>query len=275
MKRILSIIILLCLVGLSTGILAQETTAPETASSTIQELGKTFGKTIGRTYGEYRFKYAWLAPVFHIGILVVLYLLIRHGNRFRRAFSLYFFLTYIWLTIWMGVWTLIKLYQAVGFFAIAMYGPTPIFLLVIAYLFFQELREPRLDLDLKGVSWWRWLIAVPVMAWGYWYPYYEYGVRFIYSPSDLLFGAYGLMGCPTTMMALSILFLKYPKGNRSLFHWLTVFTVFTGLGTVVGSRYWPDVPLLIIGPCSLGLILLNAFTRARNTGKSATQPSTV
>ena len=53
----------------------------------------------------------------------------------------------------------------------------------------------------------------------------------IFDPTELLFGAYGLMGCPTTMVALS-LFLKYPAGNRRLFHLLTGYAVIVGAAMV-------------------------------------------
>jgi hypothetical protein len=117
---------------------------------------------------------------------------------------------------------------------------------------------------MTNVSTWRWLIAIPVIIWGFWYPPYEWGVRLIFDPWELLFGAYGLMGCPTTMVVLAILFLKYPAGNRSLFHALTAFAVIIGI-SMTALMYIPDLPLLFIGLASLALILI---TNLRGVEKS-------
>ena len=38
-----------------------------------------------------------------------------------------------------------------------------------------------------------------MLVWGLWYPPYIFGVRLVFDPAELLFGAYGLMGCPVTM----------------------------------------------------------------------------
>jgi hypothetical protein len=70
----------------------------------------------------------------------------------------------------------------------------------------------------------------------------------------VLFGAYGLMGCPTTMVALSLLFLKYPAGNRRLFHLLTAYAVFVG-AAMVALLYVPDIPFFVLGLASLALIV--------------------
>jgi hypothetical protein len=89
---------------------------------------------------------------------------------------------------------------------------------------------------------------------GFWYPPYIFGVRLVWDPAELLFGAYGLMGCPTTMVALAVLFLKYPAGNRRLFHLLTGYAVFVG-AAMVALLYVPDIPFFVLGAASLALII--------------------
>jgi hypothetical protein len=69
----------------------------------------------------------------------------------------------------------------------------------------------------------------------------------------LLFGAYGLMGCPVTMVALSLLFLKYPAGNRTLFNLLTTYAVMVG-AAMVALLYVPDIPFFFLGLASVALI---------------------
>jgi hypothetical protein len=98
-----------------------------------------------------------------------------------------------------------------------------------------------------------------MLVWGLWYSPYIFGVRVIFDPAELLFGAYGLKGCPTTMVALSLLFLKYPAGNRTLFNLLTAYAVLVGAAMVV-LLYVPDVPFFILGLASLVLI---AWTKIR------------
>jgi hypothetical protein len=215
-----------------------------------------FGITMGQLVAQYRSTYAWLAALPHIAILVLFYLILRHGNRYGRAYTIYNIVSYIWLLIFVGGWFSVKLYQQLGPIGLGLYIATPILLVVILYQWIQDLRNPRLDLDLSHVSAWRWAIVIPILVWGYWYPPYEWGVRLIFAPRELLFGAYGLMGCPTTMVALAILFLKYPAGNRPLFYALATFATVIGLA-MVATGYIPDIPLLFIGLSSLALILLS------------------
>jgi hypothetical protein len=46
-----------------------------------------FGKAIGQLVGEYRTTSAWVALIWHVSTLAMLYLTLRYGNRYRRAFS--------------------------------------------------------------------------------------------------------------------------------------------------------------------------------------------
>ena len=77
------------------------------------------------------------------------------------------------------------------------------------------------------------------------------------------------MGCPSTMVALSLLFLKYPAGNRPLFYALTAFAVIIGLFMTL-LHYWPDIPLFVMGLASLGLIIV---TRLKERGKALSKQS--
>jgi hypothetical protein len=223
-----------------------------------------FGILMGQLVAEYRGTYARLALIPHIVTLVLLYLIVRYGNRYRKAFTVYYIVNFVWVLIFVGGWFSVQLYQRLGFIALAMYIGTPVLLLVILYQWIQEWRSPRLDLDLTGIGAWRWVIALPIIVWGFWYPPYEWGVRLIFDPWEFLFGAYGLMGCPTTMVPLALMFLKYPSGNRPLFSALTAFAVIIGFAMAVLSRYVPDIPLFFIGLASLALILR---TRLRKTGQ--------
>lgn len=220
----------------------------------MEDFATQFGILMGQLVTEYRTTYAWIAPLPHIITFILLYQIIRYGQRYRKAFTIYFIINYIWLLVFVGGWFCYQLYRRMGLAALGMYGATPVLLLVILFQWIQEYRNPRLDLDFTRFEKWRLLVAIPFLIWGFWYPPYDWGVRLIFDPKELLFGAYGLMGCPTTMAPLSILFLKYPAGNRPLFHVLTVYAVCIG-AAMVALRYVPDIPFFMIGLASLGLIL--------------------
>lgn len=220
----------------------------------MDPFGVEFGKTIGQLVGEYRSAFAWVALIWHVSTLALLYLIFRYGNRYRRVFAAYFALNYVWLVAFVGVWMSVGLYERMGITALAVYGATPVFLLIILYQWYRELRNPRLDLNFRNIKKWRLLIAVPMLVWGFWYPPYIFGVRLVFDPSELLFGAYGLMGCPVTLVALSLLFLKYPAGNRTLFNLLTAYAVLVG-AAMVALLYVPDIPFFFLGIASLALIV--------------------
>ncbi|MBN1875783.1 MAG: hypothetical protein JXA33_16280 [Anaerolineae bacterium] len=231
-----------------------------------------FGILMGQLTTEYRSTYAWLALIPHIVFLVLFYLILRHGNRYRKAFALYYAINFVWLLVFVGGWFSIRVYQQSGFIALAMYIGTPILLWVILWQWIQELRFPRLNLDLTTVSAWRWGVAIPFMIWGFWYPPYEWGGRLIFDPQEFLFGAYGLMGCPTTLVPLTLMFLKYPAGNRSLFYTLTVYAVIIGLA-MTALAYVPDIPFFLMGLISLTLILLSK--RSKNEQRELSKANTL
>jgi hypothetical protein len=232
----------------------------------MDPFGVEFGKTLGQLVGQYRTAFAPMALIWHLATLVVVYLVVRYGNRYRRVFAAYFALNYAWLVASVGIWMSAQLYASMGAVALAVYGATPVFLMVIFYQWIQELRAPKLDLDFRGIQKWRLLVSVPMLVWGFWYPPYIFGVRLVLDPSELLFGAYGLMGCPTTMVALSLLFLKYPAGNLRLFHLLTGYAVIVG-AAMVALLYVPDIPFFVLGLASLTLII-STMRKDRSTQTS-------
>ena len=71
------------------------------------------------------------------------------------------------------------------------------------------------------------------------------------------------MGCPTTLVPIAIMFLKYPSGNRPLFYALTAYAVIVGLA-MVSLKYVPDIPFFAMGMIALVLILI---TKLRKYGQ--------
>lgn len=236
----------------------------------MDDFGMRFGMLMGRLVAEYRATYAWLAPVPHLATLVLLFLVFRYGQRYRRAFALSFLINYAWLVIFVGFWFSFQLYQRMGAEALAAYGGTPIILLAVLWQWAREFRNPRLDLDFRRFPRWRLAVAAPFFLWGFWYPPYEWGVRLIFDPKELLFGAYGLMGCPTTLVVLTILFLKYPEGNRPLFYALTAYAVVIG-AAMVALKYVPDIPFFFFGLISLALIVATRLGRGKAMGEPASE----
>lgn len=227
-----------------------------------------FGILMGQLVAEYRSRFAGLAIIPHLAFLLLFFLIIRYGNRYRKAFTIYFIINFVWLLIFVGGWFTVQLYRRMGLMALAFYIATPVMLCIILYQWIQELRNPRLDLNVKKASPWRWLIALPFLIWGFWYPPYEWGVGLSFDPRELLFGAYGLMGCPTTLVPLALMFLTYPSGNRDLFHALTAYAAIIGLA-MVALKYVPDIPFFIMGLIAITSIVITKLKENRQTRESA------
>jgi hypothetical protein len=221
----------------------------------MDDFGTSFGILMGQLTQDYRAEYAWLAPLPHVATLVLLCLAFRQGNRYRKAFALCFTAIYAWLVVFVGFWFSFQLYVRMGLPGLAAYGGTGVLLLIILVEWVKEIRRPRLDLNLKDVKKWRLLVSLPFFVWGFWYPPYEWGVRLIFDPKEMLFGAYGLMGCPTTLVLLTVLFLRYPSGNRLLFNALTAYAVVVG-AAMVALRYVPDIPFFAFGMVCLASIIV-------------------
>jgi hypothetical protein len=223
-----------------------------------------FGILMGQLAAQYRSTYAWLAILPHFTFLILFVLILIFGNRCRKALTIYFVADFILVFIFVGGWFSIQLYYHLGLLGLMMYIGTPLLILVILVQWIQELRFPRIDLDLSQVNFWRWVIALPFMFWGFWYPPYEWGVRLIFDLKELLFGAYGLMGCPSTLVPLALLFLKYPSGNRPLFYALTAYAVIVGFAMVM-LKYVPDIPFFAMGLLALGTIVFSRVTENKHT----------
>ena len=220
-----------------------------------------FGITIGRiieTYGAA--VRVWASPLFHAGFLVMLYLISSKGDRFRKAYTLYFLINYVWLLGAIGIYASIQLFQQAGPVYFGVYSATPVFLVVILLLLIGEWRNSRNHFDFQQVPKWRWAVAVPMMLWGFYYPNWRFdGSGFDWSLSQFVSGNFGLMGCPVTMLALSILFLVYPRVNRHLFQVLTMYGVMLG-GAMVAVGYKTDIPFFAMGIISLLLILVTTIS---------------
>ena len=218
----------------------------------------TFGRTFEKLVAEYQSGVGfWLAPVFHIATILVLFLALKYGNRYRKAFTIYFTLNYLWIFIYAGIVMSFLFYREMGRRSLAFWSIIPVLTGVIVFQWVKELKSPKIDLDFTNIRKWR-LLVIPIIIFGFWYPTYVYGVGFSILPKDLMFSFYGLMPCPTTMMLLGLLSLKYPRGNRSLFNVLTLFAVWIGTAQVL-IGYVPDYPLALIGYYSLGIIILNKY----------------
>jgi hypothetical protein len=219
-----------------------------------------FGIFLGQLVAQYRNKYALFAIIPHITFVILFSLALFTGNRCRKAFTIYFLINFIWVFAFVGVWFSLKIFEYLGMAALMMYLGTPLLILVIIMQIIRELHNPQMDYNLRAASFIRWIIALPFMIWGFWYPPYEWNVRIVFDPKELVFGAYGLMGCPTTLVMLSLLFLNYPKGNRAVFHALTAYSVIVGFAMVM-LKYIPDIPFFIMGVLCLGMIIYSRITK--------------
>lgn len=80
----------------------------------------TFGKAFEKLVAEYQDGIGfWLAPVFHIATIVILLLIIRYGNRYRKVFTIYFTLNYLWIFIYVGIVMSFLFYREIGIWSLA------------------------------------------------------------------------------------------------------------------------------------------------------------
>ena len=202
-----------------------------------------------------------LGVAFHIVTWIILFLVFQYGNKYRKIFIFYFTLNWIFLFGYWGIYAVVY-WSKVGIPYLAVYSMTPVLLGFIVYFWIKEIINPRIDLDFKSILGYRFLVLI-ILVWGLWYPTYAYGKGFIYSMKDIVFSNYGLMPCPTTMVVLSLMTLKYPIGNKDLYKLFTVYALFIGTATVM-SGWKPDVPFIVLGVYSLSLIIYNKITEHKN-----------
>jgi hypothetical protein len=195
-----------------------------------------------------------LSIIFHIVTLVILYLVFRYGNKYRKLFAGYFAFNWLFLFSYWGVYSIFY-WSKIGTLYLANFALTPILLGFIVFYWIKEIINPKFDLDFKNVKGYKFVVLL-ITIWGFWYPTYIYGQGFIFSIKDTLLSNYGLMPCPTTMFVLSLMTLKYPNVNKGLFNLFTAYSIFLGTATVL-SGWLPDIPFIIIGIYSLYLILYN------------------
>ena len=74
----------------------------------------------GRSFDELTQAYfhgvgAWLAPVFHVGGLVVIILALADWRRFARLFAVYFLINYVWIFMYAGVVMSVGFFERVSF----------------------------------------------------------------------------------------------------------------------------------------------------------------
>jgi hypothetical protein len=193
-----------------------------------------------------------LSVIFHIATLGILFLVFRYGNKYRKLFTIYFTINWLFLFGYWGVYAIFY-WSKIGIPYLATFILTPVLLGLIVFHWIKEIINPTLDLDFKHVKGYK-FVVLSIVIWGFWYPTYIYGQGFIFSARDSLLSNYGLMPCPTTMVVLGLLTLKYPKGNRALLNLFTIYALFLGTATVV-SGWLPDIPFIILGIYSLALIL--------------------
>ena len=195
-----------------------------------------------------------LAPILHLATLVILYLVFRYGNNYRKLFTVYFLLNWVILLAYWGV--LASVYWAkIGAAYLLSFVAVPILLTFIVVNWVRELKNPKMELDFSKVKKQRFIVLL-ILIWGFCYPTYIYSQGFAFNPLDLLYSYYGLMPCPTTMVVLSLLTLNYPRGNKTLYNLLTAYAIFIGTPTVA-TGWIPDVPFVILGIYAFALALVH------------------
>jgi len=195
-----------------------------------------------------------LGVIFHIVTFIILFLIFRYGNKYRRIFAFYYTLNWVFLFAYWGIYAIVY-WSKIGIQYLAVYSLTPILLGLIVFFWIKEIFNPQIDFDFKSAPGTMFLVLM-ILMWGLWYPTYKYGQGFVFSIKDIVFSNYGLMPCPTTMVVLSLMTIKYPVTNRNLYRLFTVYALLIGTATVM-SGWIPDVPFIVLGIYSLGLIVFS------------------
>lgn len=196
----------------------------------------------------------YIAPVFHILSLAIIILIIINWKKNKNKFTVYFLINYVWIFLYVGLAVSYRFYVKMGIYFLVFWGAIPFLLLFIVSRWVRELKAGKNNLDFKNIPFYR-FIVVPFIIFGFWYPTYVWGSGFQLLVKDFLFSFYGLMPCPTTIVVLGLLTLKYPDVNKGLFYSLTLFSVMVGTAQFT-IGYVPDYPLAIIGYYSAALIII-------------------
>ena len=207
-----------------------------------------------------------LGIIFHIATLVILVLVFTKGNKYRKLFTIYFAINWIFLFGYWGVYAIFY-WSGIGLPYLVTYSITPVLLGLIVFHWTKEILNPKIDLNFKKINIPR-LIILVILIWGFWYPTYIYAEGLDLKIKDVIFSNYGLMPCPTSMVVLSLMTLKYPDTNKSLYNLFTVYALFIGTATVF-SGWLPDIPFILLGLYALSLILFkrNIGAEDANTTK--------
>lgn len=208
-----------------------------------------------------------LGIIFHIATLVILVLVFAGGNKYQKLFAIYFAVNWIFLFGYWGIYAIFY-WSKIGLPYLAAYSITPVLLGLIVFHWSKEIHNSKIDLNLKKIKMPR-LIILIILIWGFWYPTYIYSEGFVFKISDVIFSNYGLMPCPTTMVVLSLMTLKYPGTNKNLYNLFTVYALFIGTATVL-SGWLPDIPFILLGLYALSLMLFkkNRGAELINTSNS-------
>lgn len=224
-----------------------------------------FGRAFEKIQMEYQTGIgAYLAPFFHLMAVLVLCYHLLNKKKNPKLFNIWFAVNYLWIFSYVGIYMFYRFYQELGVWSVAFWGVLPLLLGNIFFNWVQSARKSTgeiMDWDFFNIPRWRWLIT-PFIAFGFWYPTYIYGQGFVFTAKDLLFSFFGLMPCPTTIVTLGILTLKYPAVHKGLYNALTLFAVWIGSFQIL-LGYVPDYPLAMVGYYSLGLIISDRCARVR------------
>jgi hypothetical protein len=221
----------------------------------------------GKAFGEITDSYLngigmYISPVLHVLTLVLLVLLFIKEDKTKKYFTLYFLLNYVWIFIYVGIYMSYLFYEKMGASFLIFWGALPVLLLLIITQWFRELKVKKNNFVFKAIPFYR-FIVIPIMLFGYWYPTFIWGSGFKLYARDFLFSSYGLMPCPTTMVVLGLLTLKYPHVNKGLYYSLMIFSIMVGTAQFT-IGYVPDYPLAIIGYYSLLLVVIDKILQKRN-----------
>lgn len=84
----------------------------------------------------------FIAPLFHIGAVILICLVLKHQNKYRRLLSLWLTVNYSWFFLYVGLYMLYRFYNVMGLWSLAFWGDIPVLLTNIVINLIKETRDP-------------------------------------------------------------------------------------------------------------------------------------
>lgn len=209
----------------------------------INELGN-FVRDFVQTSLIKKSSYLPLMPVLHIAVLILIFFIVRSGNRFRRGISIIIGLHFIALAYFQTIAVSEK-------YGLSIISVGLILFLAVAFFWFWEASVGKTDFTFRKLplrNYW----VIPIAVFNFWDP----DIPWDFDPMFFITSTSPIAICMMTTIYLAILNLLFPRINFPLFRVLSFVGILLAVFTLLGAffmdvregSYWIflHTPMLII-----------------------------